>query len=40
MICLFVSVYTQFYYTRSSDMITSYDYELPITETVLYFMLL
>ena len=38
MICLFVSVYTQIYYTRSRDTITSNDYEHPITETVLYFM--
>ena len=40
MTCLFVNVSTQIYYTPSlsRDKVTSYDYELPITELVLYFM--
>ena len=38
MICLFASIYAQIYYTRSRETIPSYDFELLITEAVLYFM--
>ena len=38
MICLFVNVYTQIYFAPSWDKVTSYDYEPPVTEPVLYFM--